>query len=240
MTNIVSELDEMLEFLDGDGPLEGTCFGETHPTEHGKYWWRSRLRKLGRKLRAALSDVTDHTDQQAREHVHELQAREALMILLASVRVEGHHLDRAEDARKTLSALITQASNDKRIVLAVQGLDVFDHHTPGVACIPSDQWATLMSLVRHAPSPHMEKTTRPDNMPRPLGAEPVSIEVAVNNHSEVDLMGALEHVVAHFMVLPFADAPCSDMAASVVRAVNWLHAKYGAPPPAPADAGGGG
>lgn len=43
----------------------------------------------------------------------EQQAREALTVLLASVRVEGHHLDRAEDARKTLQSFITQAAEDK-------------------------------------------------------------------------------------------------------------------------------
>lgn len=31
-------------FLDGSGPLEGVWFGEPHPTEQGKFWWRKHLR----------------------------------------------------------------------------------------------------------------------------------------------------------------------------------------------------
>lgn len=50
----------------------------------------------------------------------EQQARAALTVLLASVRVEGHHLDRAEDARKTLIDFTTQAAKDKRIADAVR------------------------------------------------------------------------------------------------------------------------
>ena len=34
---------EMLKFLNGEGPLDGVWFGETHPTERGAYWWRKRL-----------------------------------------------------------------------------------------------------------------------------------------------------------------------------------------------------
>ena len=35
-----------LDFLLGQGPLEGFWFGDKPATEKGQFWWRSRLRAL--------------------------------------------------------------------------------------------------------------------------------------------------------------------------------------------------
>lgn len=64
----------------------------------------------------------------------------------------------------------------------------------------------------------------PDSQPRPFppedeGPQPLSLMVPIYNMTEVDLMGALDTLVSHFDNLPF-------IARS--RAVDWLHAKYGA------------
>lgn len=37
-------LGELADFLDGSGTLDGIAFGELHPTEPGRYWWRKHLR----------------------------------------------------------------------------------------------------------------------------------------------------------------------------------------------------
>lgn len=34
---------EVMAFLSGAGPLDGVWFGEDHPTERGKFWWRKHL-----------------------------------------------------------------------------------------------------------------------------------------------------------------------------------------------------
>jgi hypothetical protein len=35
---------EVFAFLLGEGPLEGTHFGDKHPTHQGNFWWRKHLR----------------------------------------------------------------------------------------------------------------------------------------------------------------------------------------------------
>lgn len=65
---------------------------------------------------------------------------------------------------------------------------------------------------------------RPDAQPRPFphddeGPQPLSLMVPIYNMTEVDLMGAMESLVAHFDNL-------SDEAKA--RTVNWLQSKYGA------------
>jgi dihydrofolate reductase (trimethoprim resistance protein) len=37
-------LEEVIGFLSGTEPLDGVWFGEDHPSERGKYWWRKYLR----------------------------------------------------------------------------------------------------------------------------------------------------------------------------------------------------
>ena len=39
------ELDDVIAFLMGEGPLQGHWFGDTVPVLHGAYWWRDALRK---------------------------------------------------------------------------------------------------------------------------------------------------------------------------------------------------
>ena len=34
----------IIEFLCGSHSFDGVWFGENHPTEEGRYWWRSHLR----------------------------------------------------------------------------------------------------------------------------------------------------------------------------------------------------
>lgn len=55
---------EVVEYLTGIGPLEGVHFGDDHPTERGKFWWRKYLNPEGYvydkdtrtlRLKAALS-----------------------------------------------------------------------------------------------------------------------------------------------------------------------------------------
>lgn len=40
----VAGVVEVFAFLRGEGPLEGVWFGDDHPTEKGKFWWRKHLR----------------------------------------------------------------------------------------------------------------------------------------------------------------------------------------------------
>lgn len=35
--------DELRQFLNGEGPLDGAWFGDLHPTRKGKFWWREFL-----------------------------------------------------------------------------------------------------------------------------------------------------------------------------------------------------
>lgn len=35
--------DDMIRFLRGEAPLEGIWFGDRHPGEDGRFWWRTRL-----------------------------------------------------------------------------------------------------------------------------------------------------------------------------------------------------
>jgi hypothetical protein len=37
-------LQTVVRFLCGEGPMDGVWFGEPHPRERGKYWWRKYLR----------------------------------------------------------------------------------------------------------------------------------------------------------------------------------------------------
>jgi hypothetical protein len=50
------------------------------------------------------------------------------------------------------------------------------------------------------------------------GGDPVSLMVPIRERTEVDLIGALDALVAHFDNLP---------PQAKARAVRWLHAKYG-------------
>ncbi len=40
------EVQELIRFLQGAGPLDGVWFGDPHPTEKGAFWWRKRLATL--------------------------------------------------------------------------------------------------------------------------------------------------------------------------------------------------
>jgi hypothetical protein len=44
-------LQEMVEFLCGEDPLDGVWFGDLHPTEPGKFWWRKHLRAAAAEAR---------------------------------------------------------------------------------------------------------------------------------------------------------------------------------------------
>ena len=72
---------------------------------------------------------------------------------------------------------------------------------------------------------------RPDNMPRPFAPDdapqPVSLMVPIHNMSEVDLMGALDFVVGHFIAPDGIRLDDEPTPASVSRAVDWLHARFG-------------
>ena len=35
----------VINFLCGEGPLEGVWFGDDHPTRKGRFWWRKLLRE---------------------------------------------------------------------------------------------------------------------------------------------------------------------------------------------------
>jgi hypothetical protein len=37
---------EVVEFLLGNGPLDGVWFGDPHPSMPGKFWWRWYLRAV--------------------------------------------------------------------------------------------------------------------------------------------------------------------------------------------------
>ena len=71
----------------------------------------------------------------------------------------------------------------------------------------------------------------PSQMPKPWSPadepQPVCLTVPIYNMSEVDLMGALDFVVGHFISpdgIRLSDEPTPE---SVRRAVDWLHACYG-------------
>jgi hypothetical protein len=49
--------DELIAFLDGSGPLDGVWFGETHPTEPGRFWWRKYLPALTQVKKQAREDL---------------------------------------------------------------------------------------------------------------------------------------------------------------------------------------
>lgn len=72
---------------------------------------------------------------------------------------------------------------------------------------------------------------RPDNMPRPFApddaTQPVSLMVPIHNMSEVDLMGALDFVVGHFIAPDGIRLDDEPTPAGVSRAVDWLHARFG-------------
>ena len=47
--------DEVLKFLNGEGPLKGAWFGDSPPTgETGAFWWRKYLRALADPALAEL------------------------------------------------------------------------------------------------------------------------------------------------------------------------------------------
>lgn len=43
-TTVVQALRDLLAFLLGEAPLDGVWFGDPHPAEKGKFWWRTHLR----------------------------------------------------------------------------------------------------------------------------------------------------------------------------------------------------
>lgn len=66
-TNAAPDLKTVINFLMGDGPLNGFQFGET-PEGAGKYWWRKHLRAALATAAAAVPAIPDaitHTIQRA-------------------------------------------------------------------------------------------------------------------------------------------------------------------------------
>lgn len=59
------------------------------------------------------------------------------------------------------------------------------------------------------------------------GAGPVCLQVPIYNMSEVDLMGALDFVIGHFIAPDGIRSNDEQTPDSARRAVDWLHAKYG-------------
>lgn len=49
--DVVAVPIEIVNFLNGVSPLDGVHFGEDHPTERGKYWWRKHLIAAARGLK---------------------------------------------------------------------------------------------------------------------------------------------------------------------------------------------
>jgi hypothetical protein len=56
-------VSELIEFLDGSGPLDGVWFGEEHPTLKGKFWWRKYLPALSQVRKQALLEAAEICDQ---------------------------------------------------------------------------------------------------------------------------------------------------------------------------------
>lgn len=66
-TNAAPDLKTVINFLMGDGPINGFQFGET-PEGAGKYWWRKHLRAALATAAAAVPAIPDaitHTIQRA-------------------------------------------------------------------------------------------------------------------------------------------------------------------------------
>lgn len=49
--------EELRRFLNGEAPLEGVWFGETHPTKRGAFWWREYLAEPEQEPVATVAEV---------------------------------------------------------------------------------------------------------------------------------------------------------------------------------------
>jgi hypothetical protein len=58
-----AKADELIAFLDGSGPLDGVWFGEEHPTEPGRFWWRKYLPALSQVRKKALLEAADECER---------------------------------------------------------------------------------------------------------------------------------------------------------------------------------
>jgi hypothetical protein len=59
MTNDSAALVELLDFLQGTGPLEGVHFGDEHPTRRGAFWWRTILSERAATITALQARVAE-------------------------------------------------------------------------------------------------------------------------------------------------------------------------------------
>jgi hypothetical protein len=64
MTTPRFSLQEMVEFLCGEDPLDGVWFGEAHPSEPGKFWWRKHLRAAVEAAASSVSVLDGQTKSQ--------------------------------------------------------------------------------------------------------------------------------------------------------------------------------
>lgn len=54
--NKMSAEENVIKFLLGESSLEGVWYGEKHPTEQGRFWWRKHLRTQTASLQKQIEE----------------------------------------------------------------------------------------------------------------------------------------------------------------------------------------